>query len=48
MFLTFFEMIWYGLNEAIGLSVFKATDMGGSMLVHTFGAYFGVGACYFF
>jgi ammonium transporter Rh len=41
-------MIFYGLNEAIGFLSFKATDMGGSMFVHTFGAYFGVAASYFF
>ena len=48
MFLTFIEMIFYSLNETIGVVIFKATDMGGSMFVHTFGAYFGVAACYFF
>lgn len=48
MFLTFFEMIFYALNEAIGVIIFKATDMGGSMFVHSFGAYFGVAASYFF
>jgi ammonium transporter Rh len=39
-----FEMIWYGINEYIGVAKFKAVDMGGSMFVHTFGAYFGI-AC---
>mmetsp|Transcript_112322 Transcript_112322/g.155100 ORF Transcript_112322/g.155100 Transcript_112322/m.155100 type:complete len:111 (+) Transcript_112322:440-772(+) len=42
-----FEIIFYSLNEAIGVGLFQAVDMGGSMYVHTFGAYFGV-ACAFF
>ena len=47
MFLTFWEMIFYGINEAICVHM-NVTDAGGSILVHTFGAYFGVGASYFF
>ena len=43
-FLVFWEMIWWGFNEAIGVELLHATDMGGSMFVHTFGAYFGVAA----
>jgi len=42
------EIIFYGLNEAIGAGLFQAVDMGGSMYVHTFGAYFGIAASYFF
>ena len=42
------EVIFYGLNETICVSQFKAVDMGGSMYVHTFGAYFGLAASYFF
>jgi ammonium transporter Rh len=38
------EVVVFGLNEAIGVVAFSAVDMGGSMFVHTFGAYFGV-AC---
>lgn len=41
-------MIFYGLNEAIGVVVFKATDMGGTIFIHTFGAYYGLAASYFF
>jgi ammonium transporter Rh len=47
-FLIFWEMIWYGLNGAIGFNLIKATDMGGSMFIHTFGAYYGLAATYFF
>ena len=36
------------MNEAIGVIFFQAVDMGGSMYVHTFGAYFGLAASYFF
>lgn len=42
------EIIFYSLNEAIGLVYLGVVDVGGSMLVHTFGAYFGIGACLFF
>ena len=48
MVLTFWEMLWWGLNEAIGTEIFKGTDMGGSIFVHIFGAYFGIAASYFF
>lgn len=42
------EIIFYGLNESICAGTLKAVDMGGSMYVHTFGAYFGIAASYFF
>jgi len=42
------EIMVYGLNETIGAGIFQAVDMGGSMYVHTFGAYFGLAASYFF
>jgi len=42
------EIIFYALNEAICVTQFKAVDMGGSMYVHTFGAYFGLAATYFY
>lgn len=41
--ITFFEIIFYSSNEALNHFVFKAADIGGSMLIHTFGAYFGLG-----
>lgn len=48
MMLTAWEMCFFSLNEAIGVLKFQATDMGGSIFVHSFGAYFGLGASYFF
>lgn len=42
------ELIFYSINEAIGAGQLGAVDMGGSMYVHTFGAYFGLAATYFF
>ena len=42
------EGIFWGLNEAICVHEYHANDMGGSMYVHTFGAYFGLAATYFF
>lgn len=41
-------MIFFGLNEYIVAKSIGATDMGGSMIVHAFGAYFGLAATYFF
>lgn len=46
VFLAIFELIFYAINESIGVVVYKAVDMGGSMYVHTFGAYFGLAASY--
>ena len=36
------ELIIYSVNENIGVAKYQAVDMGGSMYVHTFGAYFGL------
>jgi len=41
-------MLWYGLSETICVYLIKVTDAGGSILVHTFGAYFGLAATYGF
>ena len=38
------EVVLYSCNVGLGQKQFHAVDMGGSMFVHTFGAYFGV-AC---
>ena len=40
--IIFFEIILYSSNEALNIYVYKAADVGGSMLIHTFGAYFGL------
>eukprot|EP00297_Palpitomonas_bilix_P005848 CAMPEP_0113892400 /NCGR_PEP_ID=MMETSP0780_2-20120614/15394_1 /TAXON_ID=652834 /ORGANISM="Palpitomonas bilix" /LENGTH=508 /DNA_ID=CAMNT_0000882331 /DNA_START=98 /DNA_END=1624 /DNA_ORIENTATION=- /assembly_acc=CAM_ASM_000599 len=38
-----FEMIFFSFNEIINVELLVVTDAGGSMMVHTFGAYFGIG-----
>ena len=38
------EIIFYAMNVGLGQKTLHAVDMGGSMYVHTFGAYFGL-AC---
>jgi len=42
--MTFFAVTCFHFNEWLGAGELKAIDMGGSMFVHTFGAYFGL-AC---
>ena len=42
------QMIFYALNEAIVFKCLKAVDIGGSMTIHTFGAYFGLAATFFY
>ena len=44
--IVIFELIFYALNESIGVIKYKAVDMGGSMFVHTFGAFFGLSISY--
>ena len=44
--IAFFEVIFYSANDALNVYVFEAADVGGSMIIHTFGAYFGL-ACSF-
>lgn len=36
------ELIVFSVNELIGATILGAVDMGGSMFVHTYGAYFGL------
>ncbi|CAD7944256.1 unnamed protein product [Amoebophrya sp. A25] len=40
------EIIFYAVNEHIGAVEWSAVDMGGSMYVHTFGAFFGLGVSF--
>ncbi|XP_063295829.1 ammonium transporter Rh type B [Pelobates fuscus] len=40
--MTLFEVTLFGINEFIILSILGAKDAGGSMTIHTFGAYFGL------
>jgi len=42
------EVAIYALNESIAEQWFHAVDIGGSMTIHTFGAYFGLAACFFY
>ena len=37
-----FEIIFYALNEKILGHQLRVTDVGGSMVIHAFGAYFGL------
>ena len=46
LLISILEIIFYSLNESIGVIHYQAVDMGGSMYVHTFGAYFGLAASY--
>ena len=39
---VFLEILVYGANELWGATHLQAVDMGGSIFVHTFGAYFGL------
>ncbi|XP_077985496.1 ammonium transporter Rh type A-like [Glandiceps talaboti] len=41
--MAFLEIVFFAINEYIGVYIFKAADVGGSMFVHVFGAYFGLG-----
>ncbi|XP_022107423.1 ammonium transporter Rh type B-like isoform X2 [Acanthaster planci] len=40
--MAFFEVVLALVNEHIGLEIFGTVDVGGSMFVHVFGAYFGL------
>ena len=41
------ELFFFGFNETVCVEFLHAVDCGGSMYVHTFGAYFGVAASLF-
>eukprot|EP01013_Petalomonas_cantuscygni_P037872 TRINITY_DN687_c0_g1_i4.p1 TRINITY_DN687_c0_g1~~TRINITY_DN687_c0_g1_i4.p1 ORF type:complete len:576 (-),score=174.02 TRINITY_DN687_c0_g1_i4:1507-3234(-) len=38
------ELLFYALNESIAVVHYRIADIGGSMIIHTFGAYFGLAA----
>uniref|UniRef100_A0A8D0GGX6 Rh family B glycoprotein n=1 Tax=Sphenodon punctatus TaxID=8508 RepID=A0A8D0GGX6_SPHPU len=42
LLMTLLEVTLFGINEYILLSLIGAKDAGGSMTIHTFGAYFGL------
>lgn len=42
MMMGFLEVIFATLNQVICEYSFRAIDMGGSMYIHAFGAYFGL------
>lgn len=44
--MVFFEVIFYSFNQAVAFQRYYVSDIGGAMLIHTFGAYFGLAASY--
>ncbi|XP_019376498.1 PREDICTED: ammonium transporter Rh type A [Gavialis gangeticus] len=44
MILTIMEITFFSCNEYLVVDVLKATDIGASMTIHAFGAYFGLAA----
>ena len=42
IYILFFFCFVFLVNEFIGVELLETVDMGGSMFVHTFGAYFGL------
>ena len=43
-----FESFFWCLNEALVIIKIEAADIGGTMVIHMFGAYFGLVCSYFF
>jgi len=46
LLLVLIEVPFYGVNKYICLQLLGGLDLGGSMVIHMFGAYFGLGASY--
>jgi len=42
------EVCIYSVNEAIIYQIWEVADIGGSMVIHTFGAYFGLSCALFY
>lgn len=40
--LSLLQLVFYSLNQSIAMKHLKITDIGGSMIIHTFGAFFGL------
>ena len=37
-----FEVVFYAINELVLVHFLKVSDVGGSLVIHMFGAYFGL------
>ena len=46
--MTTFEVFFYCLNEAIMNEIFMIYDIGGSIVIHCFGAFFGLSVALFY
>lgn len=46
--MTTFEVFFYCINEAIQSQIFQIYDIGGSIIIHTFGAFFGLSVTLFY
>ncbi|XP_072588628.1 ammonium transporter Rh type B isoform X1 [Vulpes vulpes] len=42
LLMTLLEVVLFGINEFVLLNLLRVKDAGGSMTIHTFGAYFGL------
>ena len=42
LFVGLLEVLFYAVNEWIAVKYLKISDVGGSMIIHAFGAYFGL------
>jgi len=43
-----FEVFFYCMNEAICYNILGIYDIGGSIVIHTFGAFFGLSVALFY
>ncbi|KAF1324626.1 Ammonium transporter, partial [Globisporangium splendens] len=42
LWMAFFELVFYAINETILMESLEVIDAGGSLVIHTFGAFFGL------
>ena len=47
-FLMTCESVWFCVNMVLVVNVLQCHDVGGSLIIHMFGCFFGVAATYFF